>query len=118
MLPCSRCVQGSDGTGATAMAAFDMINPLATRRKSVNGPAHLTVIVMPRTLYQLGSDADQCTWLMTRGARSIRVVCHCLGTHLSAWQTPAALLSAPHKPMVKGTHKRVIRASGHHNACM
>jgi hypothetical protein len=55
----------------------------------------------------------QTTWLISFGARSIRAVCHRLGTHLSAWQTPAAPLSAPHKPMIEGTHKRMLRTFGH-----
>lgn len=49
MLPCSRCVQGIEGTGATAMAAPDMLRPTCNQLKLSQWLAHLAVIVMPRT---------------------------------------------------------------------
>lgn len=66
MLPCSRCVQGSDGTGATAMAAFDMLRPTCNQPYVSQRSAHLTVIGMPRTSYQVGQDADHLAHIFRR----------------------------------------------------
>jgi hypothetical protein len=54
MLPCSRCVQGNDGTSATAMAAPDMLRSTWDQLKLSQWSTHLTVFVTPCTSYQVG----------------------------------------------------------------